>query len=255
MMHFPARITATFMLASLCSSCNLFIPKATTPISTQTYPATSAVDPKSKALMIMLPGIGNRASAFADKGFIAELQTQHPNVEVMTAETHFGYYKERTVTTRLNKDIIKPAQQQGYNRIWLVGTSLGGLGSLLYAMEYPQDITGIIAIAPYLGDKKLIADISQAPSLQQWARNYQGHDEIALSLWIPLIQKSCEAKSLNLILATGSEDKFIKAHKLLAQCLPANNVHITQGKHRWGTWSTLWQTILDEKTSFTKRTH
>ncbi|BCD97943.1 serine aminopeptidase domain-containing protein [Marinagarivorans cellulosilyticus] len=255
MMHLPVRITATFLLASLYSGCNLFIPKATTPISTQTYPAISATTPKSKALMIMLPGIGNRASAFADKGFIAELQAQHPNMEIITAEAHFGYYKERTVTTRLKEDIIKPAQQQGYNSIWLTGTSLGGFGSLLYTMEHPQDIAGIIAIAPYLGDKKLIADISQAPSLQQWARNYQGNDEIALSLWIPLIQKSCEAKNLNLILATGSEDKFIKAHKLLAQCLPASNVHITHGKHRWGTWNTLWQNILNEKPSFTKRAH
>ena len=50
---------------------------------------------------------------------------------------------------RLKEDVINPAKEKGYTKIWLVGISLGGLGSLLYAMEHPSDIEGMLVLAPY----------------------------------------------------------------------------------------------------------
>lgn len=243
MMPLSARITALLILTGLYSGCSLFTPKGKTPLATEPYPAAA----NSKTLMVMMPGIGNSASDFASNGFINDLQTDYPHIDVITAETHFGYFKERTLTTRLKQDIITPAQRQGYNEIWLMGTSLGGLGSLLYAAEYPNDIAGIITIAPYLGEKALIRDITSAPSLSLWAQNYQGNDELARAVWIPLIQKHCMNQHPKIILATGDDDKFIKAHQLLAKCLPESQVHVIEGKHNWNTWEKLWLQILENE--------
>lgn len=243
MMQLSARITALLILTGLYSGCSLFIPKGKIPIATETYPA--AINPK--ILMVMMPGIGNSASDFASNGFIEDLQTDYPFIDVITAETHFGYFKERSLTTRLKEDIITPAQDRGYDAIWLMGTSLGGLGGLLYAMEYPDDIAGIITIAPYLGEKALIRDIASAPSLSLWAQDYKGNDELARAIWIPMIQRYCDNQQPQIILATGEEDKFIKGHRLIAKCLPESKVHSTNGKHNWNTWKELWQQILESE--------
>jgi len=37
-------------------------------------------------------------------------------------------------------------------RIWLVGTSLGGHGALLYLSEHPRDIYATVVLAPFLAD-------------------------------------------------------------------------------------------------------
>jgi pimeloyl-ACP methyl ester carboxylesterase len=39
----------------------------------------------------------------------------------------------------------------GYGHVRAAGISLGGFGALLYASRYPEEVTGILAVAPFLG--------------------------------------------------------------------------------------------------------
>ena len=82
-----------------------------------------------------------------------------------------GYYMDGSVFQRLKLDVIEPAKAKGYKKIWLVGNSMGGYGSVSYVRQYPRDIAGIVLLGPFLGDKKIIQEIpGNCGGLQQWSR-------------------------------------------------------------------------------------
>ena len=60
-----------------------------------------------------------------------------------------------TFLERLATDVIAPAKARGYDEIWMMGPSMGGFGSLFYARAHTTDITGVLSIAPFLGDEDL----------------------------------------------------------------------------------------------------
>ena len=70
-----------------------------------------------------------------------------PRLDVIAADAHFGYYRARSVVDRLHEDLIAPVADR-YERVWLVGISMGGFGSALYAMEHPDVVDGVIMLAP-----------------------------------------------------------------------------------------------------------
>jgi hypothetical protein len=51
-----------------------------------------------------------------------------------------------TLLDRLETDVTTPAKGRGYQE-------MGGLGSLLYSRMHSAEVTGVLAIAPFLGDK------------------------------------------------------------------------------------------------------
>src|SRR5690625_6784033 len=74
--------------------------------------------------------------SFPNHGFVAT--GSELDIDMLAADAHFGYYRERTFVQRLHEDIILPARQQGYQHIWLLGLSMGGFGAVLYCNEHPQ---------------------------------------------------------------------------------------------------------------------
>ena len=56
---------------------------------------------------------------------------------------HLGYYFTRSLIKRIKEDVLDPAFARGYKEIWFVGTSVGGLGSMLYANDYPKMLTAL----------------------------------------------------------------------------------------------------------------
>ena len=65
--------------------------------------------------------------------------------------------------------MIDPARREGKDNIWLVGFSMGGLGSLLYLREHPEYIEGVCLIAPFLGDEEIIEEIQAAGGVRSCA--------------------------------------------------------------------------------------
>ncbi len=86
-------------------------------------------------LIVFLPGYGSAARDFEKNGFVETVRAQNPSIDVTSVDAHFGYYKERTLVERLRQDAIHPAMQSRYEEIWIVGTSMGGLGAVLFARE------------------------------------------------------------------------------------------------------------------------
>jgi pimeloyl-ACP methyl ester carboxylesterase len=195
-------------------------------------------------LLIFLPGIGDSAEDFARHGFIDRVRDIDWPVDMVMVDAHYGYYADRTILDELHEGVFRTAKACGYRHIWLAGISLGGFGALLYASRYPEDVTGVLAVAPFLGRHDLIEEITAAGGLAQWTDTQAEPDDYARQLWQWLRRSLSERSRPELYLAFGEQDKFAPAQRLLAASLPQKRVVIEPGTHDWGTWRRLWTRFL-----------
>ena len=204
-------------------------------------------DDPARELLIFLPGIGDVLEDYESRGFIDAAHKSSVALDITVADMHFGYYVTRTAVERLRDDIVLPAQADGYSRISLGGISLGGFGALYYAMNHPDDIARLFLLAPYLGDKTIIDEISRAGGLKEWHPSNIPEDDAPRQLWCWLKRRVDNGGGLELpdfYLAYGLQDAFAAGNKLLGDLLPAGHVYTIRGKHNWTTWISLWNMLL-----------
>jgi pimeloyl-ACP methyl ester carboxylesterase len=196
--------------------------------------------------VVFLPGRWDSAAHFENERFIDAVRQTGLAVDMVAVEAHYGYYASRTVVTRLREDVIAPAMAQGYAQIWLVGVSMGGLGALLYVRDYPDDIAGVVALAPFLGEAAVVQEITRAGGLWQWhpASVAPGDYQRQLWQWLKAYLRR-HAEAPRLYLGYGQRDHFAPANRLLAMYLPEPQVLTTTGGHEWAAWRALWQTFLN----------
>lgn len=200
----------------------------------------------NRIMLVMLPGARDRPEDLVERGFVRALRDRGLPVDVAVAGAKADYYLERTVTARLAKQVVGPLRARCYRRIWFMGISLGAMGSAAYAREHAGAVEGIILIAPFLGTRGLIAEVTRAGGLERWqpGRIDPEDDERQLAVWLkayrpdaPHLPKIC--------LGYGTDDRFAPASAMLAQKLPAAQVVTIQGGHDWPTWTMLWERLLD----------
>jgi pimeloyl-ACP methyl ester carboxylesterase len=200
--------------------------------------------PAGKTLIVMLPGRGDRAQAFAGNGFL-DISRQH-GFDTVAVDAHFGYYMKRSLLPRLHEDIIAPARADGYERIWLLGISMGGFGAVLYAQAHPDQVDGLILIAPYLGSDEIVADVRAARSLAEWRSSGKGFPAHEVSVWRWLQQAAAEPDGIPVLLGYGLADRLAVAYEPLLPELDASRLYTRDGNHKWTTWTPLWETIAAE---------
>ena len=189
----------------------------------------------------MLPGRGDRADEFVTAGF--DKIANHQNYDVLAVDAHLGYYIARNLLPRLHQDVIVPAKAQGYENIWLLGVSMGGFGSVLYAEEYPGEIDGVVLLAPYLGSRGLIEEIEKGGGLAAWQGDTQGYEQYEIDLWRWLKKATGSADGTPVVLGFGEADKMAPSYKVLIEALGPSQVYTNEGGHRWTTWEPLWNRI------------
>ena len=201
----------------------------------------------NRIMLVMLPGAKARPQDLVQYGFVRALRERSLPIDVVAVEAHLGYYLERSLSEHLTHDIIAPARARNYQRIWLMGISLGGMGALIYAREHPADIEGVILLAPFLGARGTIAEVVRAGGLARWQPGAikPDDDERRLLAWIKAYQPAAAALP-KIYLGYGTDDRFAAASKMLAERLPAAQVVTIPGGHDWATWIHLWQHLLDQ---------
>jgi pimeloyl-ACP methyl ester carboxylesterase len=227
-------------VALVSAGCGLFF-RAPTPVATVRYSSTAAAG----NLLVLLPGRGDRARSFADAGIVDIARRSVPRMDLISVDATLGYYIHRNLIERLQADVIEPARAGGYRSIWLAGISMGGLGSALYAEKHAKEVAGIVLIAPFLGDPEVLAEIEAAGGLRAWQPPSIDPDDYQRGLWRWL--KACTSQQGScprIFLGFGSNDRFVRAHRLLAAVLPPNQVVEVPGGHDWEPWRALFAALL-----------
>jgi pimeloyl-ACP methyl ester carboxylesterase len=237
--------SALAILFAVASGCAGMLP-APEPMRSIEFAAAAT---PATCLFVLLPGMGDRAEAFEQRGFVETLRKSGRSIDIRAADATFGYYMKGTMLQRLAVDVIAPAKARGYREIWLAGPSMGGFGSLFYSRAHTADVTGVLAIAPFLGDRALIEEITKAGGLQKWlapARveemnpdNYQRE----MWRWLQAVARGQEAAPL-IFAGYGTADKLRAADSLLTAGLPPARVFLTDGKHEWPAWQRVLQSFL-----------
>jgi pimeloyl-ACP methyl ester carboxylesterase len=202
-------------------------------------------------LVVYLPGRGDVPEDLVRRGLLKLAREEGLAADVLAVDSHLGYYVDRSIVIRLHDDVIAPAKARGYERIWLAGISLGALGSILYMQEHPGDVAGAVLIAPYLGEKPLIAEIEKAGGLRAWRPAPFSGGDYQREMWKWLqahysgsAAGGAAAGAPPLWLGYGERDRYRQSDRLLAAILPPERVFTAPGGHAWGPWRALWGKLL-----------
>jgi pimeloyl-ACP methyl ester carboxylesterase len=202
---------------------------------------TSNADGRNDSLVIMLPGRGDRADVFIREGF-HNAGEQH-GFDTVAVDAHLGYYMQRSLLDRLHEDIVTPAQAAGYRNIWLLGISMGGLGTLLYAAEYPEQVDGVILLAPFLGDRDAISAIVESGPLAEWDGEGSGLKDHEIKAWSWIRDARTGSEKTPLVLGYGLSDGMAEGYQSLHDVIQPSSVYTLEGGHKWTTWKPLWEEI------------
>ena len=223
------------------------------PLEVLQYEAT----PRNKNLIVFLRGMGGTWGCLVDghecfdqEGFVEAVRKRNLPYDMVAPAAHFGYYQDRTLWKRLKVDVIEPAKAKGYENIWLVGVSMGGLGSLLYLKERPGDIDGVLVMGPFLGDRNgIIREIENSGGVHQWEPGqYDEYEDWQRMLWHFLKDYGDpEHQRAPIYLGMGEDDPYYSSQKLLADYLPSDRVIEVDGGHFLSTFKKLWLLFLDQR--------
>ena len=106
----------------------------------------------------------------------------------------------------------------------------------------------ITVIAPFLGDPEIIDEIAGEGGVRNWSPGgYDPSEDWQRLLWDWLKSYADNPEGrIPLYLGYGQEDRFIKAHRLLAEILPQQRVYAVEGGHDPETMRRLWLRFLDD---------
>ena len=249
--HRPRRVALAMLLLALpalgsaCADGRL----AVAPVTTIAY--AQRPERHAPALIVLLPGKKSRAGDFERERFIDMARERQVDADLIAADLHFGYYLDGTWSRRLWEDVVSPALAQGYERIWIVGISLGGSGAIGFARDHPGSITGLVLLSPWLGPPEAGEGIRAAGGLAAWtpAPRADGlFESFVTANWEFLKQASAAtAGAPAIVLGYGLDEPMEPSFDLLAASLPADRVMRAPGGHRWKTWRRLWAEILTRR--------
>ncbi len=232
---------------------SLLLPACAMMAAPTPMPHTLAGGPApARCLVVLLPGAGDSMGAFADEGFVAAIQASGTSVDVLSANATMGYYYRGIVGERLERDVIASARA-GHEHVWIVGVSMGGFGSFHYSQQYPEHVDGIIALAPWLGDRKLGNEIRHAGGLARWTpdppapltkKNFQRQLWSWLHAHTAPGAQGPAGTGPTILLGHGDDDRLATQDQLLADALPKDQYFHIPGGHDWPVWRTLLRSAL-----------
>lgn len=234
------RLSIVVLLASACTL------HTTVPMEKLEY----QVNAPPRCLIVLMPGAGSTAGDFEGEGFVKKLQESGLSLDVVAANAVLGYYMRETMLARVRADIVRPTLGKHYEQRWIMGMSMGGFGSLFYAMNNPKDFDGVFAMAPWLGDEKLIREIKEAGGLEKWQAPppeaiVDGNYQRQLWRWLQDVTND-PSKGPEIWAGWGKDDMLAQADEVLGARLPPERVLLTEGKHEWEPWNVLVERFLKD---------
>ncbi|MBL8915226.1 MAG: hypothetical protein JNM17_31270 [Archangium sp.] len=199
----------------------------------------------AKCLVVFLPGAGDHAEHFTRENFVSAIRERKLSVDLISTDATLGYYLGGSIIERLEQDVL--AGTPHYEHTWFIGNSMGGHGSLLYPSRKPGVVTGVLALAPWLGNT-LPQEIAKAGGLPSWQPGDGQEFERLFWSWLQRVTVKGEAGP-ELWLGFGTADRLANADEVLAAVLPPERVFRDEGGlHKWVTWHRLFVQFLEKST-------
>ncbi len=196
------------------------------------------------ARILLLPGANERSDGFARAGFHDAIRERELAIELDCCDLELEHLTDRTMLERLRDGPVAAARAAGCDSLWLGGVSLGGFMALAYAARYPDELSGLCLVAPYLGSRILTGEISRAGGVAAWNPGEVAADDEDRQIWRFIRSRSGLGPTL--YLGSGCDDRFADSHRLLAEVLPSGSVDVVNGAHDWPTWRQVWNHFLDK---------
>ena len=204
-------------------------------------------------LVVILPGRGDSLQGLTDTGIAGVIQQSWPEADVLLTGLTMPFYRQGRAVQRLHDEVIEPARRKGYQQVWLAGISLGGMGTLLYDSEYPDQIDGLLLLSPYLGEDAVLQQIRQAGGIAAWQAGPPqaiGPDTFQHELWRSLQAWSQRPQRTGSSwIAYGADEPFRQPIELMTPLLPADHVIMLPGKHDWKLWKPAMRALLERTES------
>lgn len=197
-----------------------------------------------KCLLVLLPGIADRASTFREQGFITMLRERGVSADVVAADATVGYYLRGVDAARIDHDVVRPALTRRYEQVWMAGVSMGGFGTLHYASTFPMRLDGLVLLSPHLGEESVLQRIRDAGGLGAWQPPEHGNYTEQAWGWLRNVTHE-RREGPEVYLGYASFDPIVADASLIARELPQDHVMHVEGGHSWTSWKKLWREFLD----------
>lgn len=202
----------------------------------------------ASCLVMFLPGLLDGPDAFVEHGMIAQLRASGAPCDAVMVDLHYRYYFDGRASDVLYEDVLSPALARGYQEIWLVGISLGGMGATLLAREHGERIAGIILLSPFLGIEPTRSEVARA-GLREWQPGPlpPAIDDASFSrfVWAYLrgyVDAPDEMPPMYVGWAVGETQEI--PSQTLAAVLPESHTATVDGRHDWAAWTELFQILV-----------
>lgn len=240
-MHHRHASFIVFVAAALLG-CARMLP-APSPMRSISYPSPAP----ARCLIVFLPGAGDHAETYEQHGFVDGVRAHGLAADVISADATLGYYLRGLLLPRLHEDVLAPALAKGYEHVWLVGISMGGMGALMTARTFPGLASGVVLLGPYLGDAAIARDIAAAGGLRSWEPGplpAQLTEEMYQRQVWAYLKDTTSRGAPKLYLGFGESDRLAAQARVLAAALPEGHAASAAGGHDWPPWTRLFEGVL-----------
>ncbi|MDQ3032407.1 MAG: alpha/beta hydrolase [Myxococcota bacterium] len=206
-------------------------------------------DVRQRCLVVFVPGFLDGPDTYREHRFPDEVLRSGAACDSVAVDLHMRYYAEPGVADVLYEDIIAPAIARGYEDIWLVGISMGGLGATLLARQHPEAIDGLILLSPYLGDPSVARRIDEAGGLAEWtpgelpAQMNEENFTVFLWAWLRGLIEDPDAMP-PIFLGWAEGEQLAPVARVLGAALPEGHTLTVEGDHNWATWRPIFRELL-----------
>jgi pimeloyl-ACP methyl ester carboxylesterase len=196
-----------------------------------------------KTLVIVLPGRADNVEVMREFGVAQAIQAGWPEVDVWLTSATLAYYTDGGLPERVRARFIEPARAQGYERLILMGASMGGMGSLVVDEAHPGVFEHVVLMAPYLGRKRVMREVEAAGGIRLWQPGPKPQlvDRSNFDrelLWRQVANYAADPVLRQRVwLAYGEEDRLATTVPLIAPALEPAQILPRPGGHKWVVWN------------------
>ena len=151
------------VVAGIVSGCSWFSNKGALP--RKLHPSMFGTN---RVLVVFLPGIGGKGSDYETQGFLKALQNRGFEASMKVLDVKPSLYLGSKIVEILKTEVFTHDKAKGYEKIYLVGISLGGHAVLRYLTEYPDDVEGAVLLAPFISGPVVSDAVTSAGGLGSW---------------------------------------------------------------------------------------